>query len=100
MGNFDIVQPLNQPGDHPADIMAKVSHVSAFLSTMIGGDHVKPDGELTLDPDAVSGLAHILGFIQSAAAAASADEPGRSLVTPKARGEVHINGVEPIKKAC
>lgn len=72
MGNLDIVQPLILPGDGPADIMAKVSHVSAFLCTMVDGEHIKPEGEMTLSPDAISGLAHILGFIQSAAAYASA----------------------------
>jgi hypothetical protein len=103
MGNFDIVQPLNQPGDHPADIMAKISHVSAFLCTMVDGDHVKPDGALALHPDAVSGLAHILGFIHSASAAAAAattEELGRNLVAPRAQNELNINGGEPMKKAC
>jgi hypothetical protein len=72
MGNPKALEPLAYPEDHPADIMAKVSHVSAFLCTMVDGEHVKLDGVITLHPDAVSGLAHILGFIQSASAQASA----------------------------
>ena len=64
MGNLDIAQPLNQPGDSPADIMDKVAAVSAFLCTMVDGEHVKPEGVITLHPDAVSGLSHILGLIQ------------------------------------
>lgn len=71
MGNPKALETLVYTGDHPADIMAKVSHVSAFLCTMVDGDHVKPDGALILHPDAVSGLAHILGFIQSASDHAS-----------------------------
>jgi hypothetical protein len=72
MDKFNVAQPLVDPIDDPADIMDKVAAVSAFLCTMVDGEHVKPEGVMTLHPDAVSGLAHILGFIQSAAAQASA----------------------------
>ena len=71
MGNPAELEPLVFSSDHPADIMTKISHVSAFLCTMVDGDHVKPDGILTLNPEAVSGLAHIMGFIQSASDHAS-----------------------------
>lgn len=71
MDNPTALEPLFSSGNHPADIMIRVSHVAAFLTTTLDGEHVKPDGIMTLHPEAISGLAHIMGFIQAAADHAS-----------------------------
>lgn len=71
MDKSNAAQPLIMVGDHPADIMNRVSNVAAFLEESLGGSHVKPDGVMTLHPEAMSGLCQIIGFIQSAAYHAS-----------------------------
>ena len=71
MDNSNAVAPLMSIGDHPADIMARVSNVAAFLETTFSGDHVKQDGTMHLDSEAMEGLANIIGFIHTAAAHAS-----------------------------
>ena len=65
------VAPLVFPGDHPADILARVANVAAFLETAIDGDHIRPDGQLVLHPDARGGLAVLLNFIQQSTVNAS-----------------------------
>lgn len=65
------VTPLVFPSDCPADIMIRVSNVAAFLETTLSGEHVKMNGTMTLHSDAMEGLAHIIGFIHTAAHHAS-----------------------------
>jgi hypothetical protein len=71
MDKSNAVAPLAFPGDHPADILARVANVVAFLETAIDGDHIRPDGQLVLHPEARGGLAVLLGFIQQSSADAA-----------------------------
>lgn len=63
---------IAQEGDHPADIMTRISHLSAFLEEMFSGAHVKPESDVVLSPMAVDGLALIHSSIAEAAKHASA----------------------------
>ena len=71
MDNSNAVAPLMSIGEHPADIMTRVSNIAAFLETTFSGKHVKPDGAMVLHADELDGLAHIIGFIHTAARQAS-----------------------------
>jgi len=67
MDRSNAATPLVFPSDHPADIMNRVASVAAFLELSVTGDHIKPDAPMTLHPDAMAGLAEVLGIIRTAA---------------------------------
>lgn len=67
MDKSNAATPLVFPSDHPADIMNRVASVAAFLELTVAGDHIKPEAPMTLYPDAMAGLAEVLGIIRAAA---------------------------------
>lgn len=71
MDNSNAAHHLMRGGVHPADAMVQVSNVAAFLETALVGEHVNPEGTMTLGSDAMEGLAHIMGLIRSTALRAS-----------------------------
>lgn len=71
MDKSNAATPLVFPSDHPADIMNRVASVAAFLELSFSGDHIKPDVNIVMRPDAVAGLAEVLSTMRAAAQKAS-----------------------------